>query len=240
MWIGAMLLLLGTVGLLVTARIGLALLLAIGPIFVVLALFNGTRGLFTGWLKGVVMLAIAPLLAVLGGSIMLEMAVPILAALVAVPGQIDQQAAMAFFLVGAVHMALMIVTLKVATTMVSGWQVFGLVPSNDIPTNADMARTGPAAAQTVASQAYAAPAATPVSNAQQRMNVAPQASVVAANDGGSGSGSTTVRETKVYATSSGGGQVAPLNPSSSRTRGIGNRFRSASAAKAVPKSEKAT
>ena len=60
MWIGAMLLLLGTVGLLVTARIGLALLLAVGPIFVVLALFNGTRGLFVGWLKGLVMLALAP------------------------------------------------------------------------------------------------------------------------------------------------------------------------------------
>jgi len=112
MWLGAMLLLLGTVGLLVTARIGLALLLAIGPIFVVLALFNGTRGLFTGWLKGVVLLALAPLFAVLGGSIMLELAVPILAALVAVPGQIDQQAAMAFFLVGAVHVALMFMTLK--------------------------------------------------------------------------------------------------------------------------------
>lgn len=66
MWAGAMMLLLGTVGLLVTARIGLALLLAVGPIFVVLALFNGTRGLFTGWLKGVTMLAIAPLFAVLG------------------------------------------------------------------------------------------------------------------------------------------------------------------------------
>ena len=48
MWMGAMLLLLGTVGLLVTARIALALLLALGPIFVVLALFEGTRGLFTG------------------------------------------------------------------------------------------------------------------------------------------------------------------------------------------------
>ncbi len=63
-------------GLLVTARIGLALLLALGPIFVVLALFDGTRGLFTGWLKGLVMLALAPLFAVLGGTIMLELAVP--------------------------------------------------------------------------------------------------------------------------------------------------------------------
>lgn len=81
MWMGAMLLLLGTVGVLVTARIALALLVALGPIFVVMALFNGTRGLFTGWLKGLVMLALTPLLAVLGGSIMLELAVPVLGAL---------------------------------------------------------------------------------------------------------------------------------------------------------------
>ncbi len=48
MWLGAMLLLLGTVGVLVTARIALAVLVALGPIFVVMALFDGTRGLFTG------------------------------------------------------------------------------------------------------------------------------------------------------------------------------------------------
>ena len=115
----------GTVGLLVTARIGIALLLAIGPIFVVMALFDGTRGLFVGWLKGLVMLALAPFFAVVGGSIMLELAVPILAALVAVPGQIDQQAAMAFFLVGFVHCALMLMVLIVSSKMVSGWTVFG-------------------------------------------------------------------------------------------------------------------
>ncbi|MEM8977795.1 MAG: type IV secretion system protein, partial [Pseudomonadota bacterium] len=132
MWLGAMLLLLGTVGLLVTARIGLALLLAVGPIFVVLALFNGTRGLFVGWLKGLVMLALAPIFAVVGGSIMLEMAVPILAVLVSQqgvagqPGVLNQQAAMAFFVVGFVHVLLMLMVLKVASNMVAGWQVFGL------------------------------------------------------------------------------------------------------------------
>ena len=47
LWMGALLFMLGTVGLLVTARIALALLVALGPIFVVLALFEGTRGLFT-------------------------------------------------------------------------------------------------------------------------------------------------------------------------------------------------
>ena len=167
MWIGAMLLLLGTVGLLVTARIALALLLAVGPIFVVLALFEGTRGLFTGWLKGLTMMALAPLFAVLGGSIMLEMAVPVLAALVKVPGQIDQQAAMAFFLVGAVHMALMLLSLKVAGTMVAGWQVFGLVPEKSRERGGDAPRpvpvvqqVAPAAARNLG-MASLAPALTP-------------------------------------------------------------------------------
>ena len=54
--------------------------MALGPIFVVLALFPGTRGLFVGWLKGVVLMALAPLFAVLGGSLMLELAVPVLSA----------------------------------------------------------------------------------------------------------------------------------------------------------------
>ncbi len=227
MWLGAMLLLLGTVGLLVTARIALALLLAVGPIFVVLALFNGTRGLFTGWLKGLTMMALAPLFAVLGGSIVLELAVPILAALVAVPGQIDQQAAMAFFLVGAVHVALMFMALKVAGTMVAGWQVFGLVPDKERARDSDAPRAVPVAAPAAATMprnmnvAQASPGLAP-----RRVDLAPALASVAANDAGP-AGSVS-RETRVYATSDGGGQVAALNPATSRTRGIGNRFRSAS------------
>ena len=53
----------------VTCKIALAILLAVGPVFVVLALFKGTRGLFAGWLKALVMLALTPLFAVLGGAI---------------------------------------------------------------------------------------------------------------------------------------------------------------------------
>ncbi|MFN4038929.1 MAG: type IV secretion system protein [Erythrobacter sp.] len=226
MWLGAMLLLLGTVGLLVTARIGLALLLAIGPIFVVLALFEGTRGLFAGWLKGLVLLAITPLLAVLGGSIMLELAVPILAQLVAVPGVIDQQAAMGFFLVGAVHLALMFMALRIASTMVAGWQVFGLAPDRvSQGSSADMVRMPPAAASaasvTAALAAARAPAIAP--GAQRRVDIAPAAALAAAND--SAGSTSTIRETRITAASSGAGQVGPVNPASSRTRGIGNRFR---------------
>ncbi len=87
MWMGATLLLLGTVGVLVTARIALAVLVAVGPVFVVMALFPATRGLFAGWLRGLAMLAVTPLFAVLGGTLMLELAVPVLSALAPVPGR---------------------------------------------------------------------------------------------------------------------------------------------------------
>ncbi len=233
MWLGAMLLLLGTVGMLVTARIALALLLAIGPIFVVLALFDGTRGLFTGWLKGLTMMALAPLLAVLGGSIMLEISVPVLAALVAVPGKIDQQAAMAFFLIGAVHVALMLLSLKVATTMVANWQVFGLVPSEDRERPADGPRpvAVPQATATAPRNTNVAPV-TPLATAR-RVDVAPPPpQVVVANDTGSEAGA--VRDTRVITAAAAGGQVVPLTTGPARTRGIGNRFRPTSSGPSAP------
>lgn len=227
MWLGAMFLLLGTVGLLVTARIGIALLLAVGPIFVVLALFNGTRGLFVGWLKGLVMLALGPLFAVVGGSIMLELAVPILAALVAAPGQIDQQAAMGFFVVGFVHVVLMLMALLVSAVMVAKWEVFGFAT----PDKADNRVFEPALApmaQPLAPAMDRASRSAPVpvaSGGQRRMDVAAPI-VQAANDTGA-AGGTIIRETKVFATSGGTGQNAGGAPATSRTRGIGNRFRSA-------------
>ena len=130
MWLGALLLLLGTVGVLVTARIALAVLLALGPVFVVLALFSGTRGLAAGWLRGLVMTAIAPLFVVAGGSLTLELAVPVIADLRGTEG-IDPRAAMALFVIAAVHAALMSMVMKVAGTMVSAWTVFGLAAPSE-------------------------------------------------------------------------------------------------------------
>lgn len=228
MWLGAILLLLGTVGVLVTSRIALAVLIALGPIFVVLALFNGTRGLFAGWVKGLTMLAIAPLFAVLGGSMMLELAVPMLAALVASAGNIDPQAAMGFFMVGAVHVALMIMVLKVAGTMVSGWSVFGLANSER-----DTDRM-PAPARQVAPIAPQVSAAQEAGNAiaaARRIDISAQPVAMAANDavGGATAGASGQRTTVIQTAASGGGQVQPLTGGPSRTTGVGNRFRPANA-----------
>ncbi|MFN2099886.1 type IV secretion system protein [Altererythrobacter sp. MF3-039] len=232
MWLGAMLFLLGTVGVLVTAKIALAVLIAIGPVFVVMALFGGTRGLFTGWLKGLVMLAVVPIFVVLGGSLMLELAVPILAALTATPGMIDPQAAMAFFMIGAVHAALMVMMLKVAGTIVAGWSVFGLVPDKQI------AGTGQAASSPTG---HASSAVQPLNSSPAQASTGraiPAAAMAsappAAND--SGSAADTRRSGAVWRAST--PDLARSNPGAapSRAHGIGNRFRPAN----TPRTEKFT
>ena len=218
MWLGGMLFLLGTVGILATTRIALAVLLALGPVFVVLALFPGTRGLFAGWLKGVVLLALAPLFAVLSGSLMLELAVPVLSALVAVPGQVDPQAAMAFFMIGAVHMTLMVLVLKVSATMVAGWSVFGLAGGQ----SSEKGESSPAPRL----QAVAAPVAgaaidqarTAAQAPLRQIRLAPSAPL-AAND--TASAAAARREPRIA-----GAAAAPAG-FPSRARGIGSRFRPA-------------
>ncbi len=228
MWLGAMLFMLGTVGLLVTTKIALAVLVGLGPVFVVLALFNGTRGLFTGWVKGVVLCALTPLFAVLGGSVMLELAVPILKALTATPGMIDPQAGMAFFMIGAVHVALMVLVLKVAGAMVSGWTVFGLQPVRE-----DKPAPVPVPAQTpvvVPAALEQARQANEIASQARRIDISAVPTASAANDAAGGTVASTNRTTRIVATGGGGqGQIAPFTSGPSRTHGIGNRFRSAPA-----------
>lgn len=59
----AMILLLSSLGVLLAAKVVLGLLLAIGPLFIALMLFESTRGLFEGWLRATLAFAFAPLAA---------------------------------------------------------------------------------------------------------------------------------------------------------------------------------
>ncbi len=107
---------------------------------------------------------------------------------------------------------------------------------------ADLARLAPAAANaatvTAALAAARAPATAPT--AARRVDIVPAAALTPAND--AAGAASTIRETRITATAAGGAQAALLNPATSRTRGIGNRFRaaakpqaSAPAAAAAPK-----
>lgn len=217
MWLAATILLLGTVGVLVTARIALAILLAVGPVFVVLALFGGTRGLFVGWLRGLVMTAITPLFVVVGGSITLELVVPLVAGL-ANGAEINGQAAIGLFLVACVHMALMIMAGRIGGTMVAGWTVFGLAGQA-------AAERAPAVPVTIAPQETAAAAAAAQAAAsRERTIVAPAA---APGGGTPAPAAASHRETRVVT-----GAVPQFNPSlpplpAQRARGVGSRFRAA-------------
>jgi len=105
------------------------------------------------------------------------------------------------------------------------------------PPVADTAPIAPAQAQAPIPN-RAAQIAPPAAAAagQRRIDVATP-TIQVANDTGAAT-TTTTRETKVFATSSGSGQPASLGSGTSRTRGIGNRFRSAgSNAKPVTKPE---
>ena len=171
------------------------------------------------------MLAVTPLFAVLGGTLMLELAVPVLSALAPVPGEIDARAAMAFFMIGAVHVALMVLVLKVAGTMVGNWTVFGLVgesgrEAQDAPSGAAEARAAVAASHAQQASGSAAPAPS------RRIAISGVAAGIPANDGSAGG--VAHRETRIIG-SAAAGQAQSTNSTLSRARGIGSRFRAAPA-----------
>ncbi|MBB4086955.1 type IV secretion system protein [Sphingomonas carotinifaciens] len=119
LWAATMLLLLGTAGVLITARIALGALLALGPAFLVLAIFRGTRGLFEGWLKAAILFAVVPLFAVLIGGGAIVILTPIAENLGAEP---TMQQAATVFLGAAIYCTLMAMVLKVASQLVAGWR----------------------------------------------------------------------------------------------------------------------
>jgi type IV secretion system protein VirB6 len=121
--IAGLILLLGTVGVLVVCRLALAALLIIGPVFIVLALFDGTRGLFQGWLKSVAMFALVPLLTVIMGSGALVAIAPMVAGLGEGGAPIELKSAVSILVASIIYVALMLVVFKVAASLTKGWRM---------------------------------------------------------------------------------------------------------------------
>ncbi|MCY1647470.1 type IV secretion system protein [Caulobacter sp. SL161] len=126
-WLSGLLLLLGTAGALVLTRILLALLLALGPVFVVLALFKSTRGLFEGWLRTAVMFALAPLLTVLAGSGAVALLSPLVDVIADDPASAvaDLRPVLELFMGAVVYVGLMAMLLWTCASLVRNWRVFG-------------------------------------------------------------------------------------------------------------------
>ena len=217
MWLGALLLMLGTVGVLVTARIAVAVLLAVGPVFICMVLFNGSRGLFAGWIRAVALTAMTPLFAVLGGALMTELAAPVVLALRGAEG-IDGRAAMALFVIAAVHCALMSLAIRVASTMVLGWQVFGLAGGDKGGVSLSGATPGAAAGVYGVAGAGASPRV-------QAMVSSPSVTGAAGADGSSAGSASAHMPRQIVLP--GALPASAARPSERhRTRGIGSRFSS--------------
>lgn len=106
----AALLLLSSLGVLLAAKIVLGVLLAVGPVFIALLLFDSTRGLFEGWLRAALAFAFAPLAATLLLGIALVMLQPSLAQVEALI------AAQNFTALGPVYAVLTLVMVFVAVS----------------------------------------------------------------------------------------------------------------------------
>jgi type IV secretion system protein VirB6 len=124
-WISGMLILLGSAGALVLTRIVLALLLAIGPVFVVLALFRQTRGLFEAWLRTAVLFAVAPSLTVLVGSAAVAMLGPLIGAIADDPAAAvdDLRPILELFMGSVVYVGLIAMLVWTSASLVRDWRL---------------------------------------------------------------------------------------------------------------------
>ena len=121
----AMLLTLTAAGSIAITKALLGLLLAIGPIFALFALFDNTRGLAVGWARAALFLAFVPLLATLTSLAMLAMLEPMALRLAndATRGVFSLNNALAIFIAVLVMAGIALLAVRVSAMMVSGWVV---------------------------------------------------------------------------------------------------------------------
>ena len=227
--LSALMLLLGTVGVLIVARLALAALLAVGPVFILLAVFRGTRGLFEGWLKTSVLFAVVPLIAVLVGGAAIGMLAPVVQALAGAGADVPPRLAVTVFLGASVHLALSALAFKAAASLTSGWRI-PLGASGRAEAAAGAAASAPAAVLTPASSVV--PASGPPGSESDRAR-ALAAELARPEPPAAGDGGTIPRSARervvipfpgARATDAPG--PASAHARDSRVQGLAQRFRS--------------
>ncbi|MGQ0534170.1 MAG: type IV secretion system protein [Caulobacteraceae bacterium] len=138
LWLSAIGVLLITVGVILASKIVLGFLLAIGPVFIALFLFDTTRGLFDGWLRATLAFAIAPLAANVFGAAMLIMMSPFLSTLSenAAAEVFDMGPIVTIGLIVAVFAIVMGMALRAAATITGGFASSGA--RRDEPVTSDV------------------------------------------------------------------------------------------------------
>lgn len=208
LWSSGLILLLSTVGVLVLSRLILTLLLALGPLFVVFALFTQTRGLFEGWLRTSIGFAFIPMLVTLGGSAALSLLTPAILSISGDPMQTvrDIQPIVILFMGSVIYAAFLILLMVVAFNIVKNW--------NPLRSRGDSITDVQTAAATSAAV----------------MVAAGNSSLITQGGGAGGFSRSSSRDTRVQTvttTLSSTPQAGQLTSAAARRQGLGQRFRPA-------------
>lgn len=231
LWIASLLLLFGTVGVLVASKIALAALLALGPVFIVLALFRATSGLFEGWLRAAILFAIVPLLTVLVGTGALALIAPMLSDLASSGGTPTPELAVSVLLGAGVFSLLMLLVLRVASTLTGGWRLNLHGPQSASIGRGAQGGTARATATAAAPMAAMAPAASRISAMSTAATVMMPSTNSDLRLGGMGGGASRPAATAPGANIQTLGDAArsvpgPAPRSNRPATGLGQRFRS--------------
>lgn len=121
--LSALLLVLASAGVLVVAKIILGILLLLGPIFAVLALFANTRGLTLGWGRAAVLMALVPVMAMMTSAGAVTVLEPVLTQMYVSAGQGDfsLRAALTLLVIVLIMVAVSVQLFRIGRTIVSGW-----------------------------------------------------------------------------------------------------------------------
>jgi type IV secretion system protein VirB6 len=123
LWMSAVAMLLSTVGIILATKVVLGFLLAVGPLFIALFLFEGTRGFFDGWLRTTIAFALTPLSTIVFAAAMLLMIAPFIARVdeLAAANRFDMGAIVTITIVVAVFVIVMFQTLRIGFGIASGF-----------------------------------------------------------------------------------------------------------------------
>lgn len=125
LWMSALILGLGSAGVIVVAKVILGFLLALGPLFIMLALFPQTRGLFEGWLRTTAANALIPLFAIAAAAAMIPVVEPIVSTVADAQarGVVDIKPVFTLTLAALIFGILMIQTVFMTTKLAGAWRL---------------------------------------------------------------------------------------------------------------------
>ncbi len=226
-WLSGLFLLVSTLGVLILTRLVLYLLLILGPVFIIFALFSQTRGLFNGWLRTSLVFALAPLLTVLGGTAALMLFVPLLDSIGRDPTAAVKavQPMVILFMGSLIYSAFLFTLMWVAGSLVRDWQA--ALRDKSIERTSDAA----VAAQTLATTtAQAMPMLNLRTGAAGRSESFERTGALVTamtrdSTPGQGSSSSRTEVLGLYDPQSRGGSPSASADRFSRVQGLGQRFR---------------